>query len=128
MDNGSWNMLREKIPHRFIGNSTRHANTELQDGRTGTIQCSPYQIKLSTHDCAMNAMQVQLNTLASDQTNQTMPKRKHYCWSCGRNYNHGSKICSLKKAGHQDEAYYKKIMGRSEKVYEGRLGAIFNKI
>ena len=42
----------------------------------------------------MNNMQEKLNTLASNQTNQTSPKRKHYCWSCGRNYTHGSKTCS----------------------------------
>ena len=39
----------------------------------------------------MNAIQAKLKTLASAQTSQTRSKRKHYCWSCGSNYTHGSK-------------------------------------
>ena len=38
----------------------------------------------------MNAMQAQLKTLASAQNNQARPKIKFYCWSCGRNFIHGS--------------------------------------
>ena len=39
----------------------------------------------------INSMQAQLKTLTSTPTNQTRSKRKYYCWSCGRNYTHGSK-------------------------------------
>ena len=76
----------------------------------------------------MNDMQSQLKTLASSQTNQARSKIKFYCRSCGRNFIHGSKNCSEKKAGYQEEAYYKKSMGGSEKKYDWRLGAIDNKI
>ena len=74
--------------------------------------------KMSHMTVIMNAMQAQLKTLASDQTNQISSKRKYYCWICGGNYTHGSKTCSSKKAGHQEEAYYKKRLGRSEKGCE----------
>ena len=76
----------------------------------------------------MDAMQDQLKTVASAQTNQARPKRKFYCWSCGSNLTHGRKTCSAKKSGHQEEAYHNKIMGGSEKGCERRLGAIDNKI
>ena len=76
----------------------------------------------------MNAMQVQLKTIASAQTNQSSPKRKHYCWCSGSNYTNRSKTCSSNKAGHQEEAYYKKSMGGSVKGVEWWLGAIVNKI
>ena len=66
----------------------------------------------------MNAIQVQSKTLASAQTKQARPKKKHYFWSCGRNYTHVSKTWSSKKALHQDYAYDKKIMNRSEKGRE----------
>ena len=66
----------------------------------------------------MNAMQEQLKTLASVQTNQVRPKIKYYCWSCGSNFTHGIITCSEKKAGHQEEVYYKKMMGGSEKGRE----------
>ena len=64
--------------------------------------------QLAHMTATMNAMQAQLKTLASAQNNQVRPKRKFYCWSCGSNFTHGSKIFSSKKAGHQEEAYYKK--------------------
>ena len=76
----------------------------------------------------MKAMHAQLKTLASAKTNQASPKRKFYCWSCGSNFTHGSKTWSAKKAGHQEEAYYKKIFGGSEKGCAWRLGAKGNKI
>ena len=63
----------------------------------------------------MNAMQAQLKTLASAETNQVRPKIKFYCCSCGINFTRGSKTCASKKAVHQEEAYYKKRMGVSEK-------------
>ena len=40
---------------------------------------------------AMNAMQAQLKTLASAQTNHTSSKIKHYCCSCGSKCNHWNK-------------------------------------
>ena len=76
----------------------------------------------------MSAIQEQLKTLTSAQTNQVSPKRKFYWWICGSNFNHGSKTCLAKKAGHKEEAYYKKRMGGSDKGCEWRLGAIVNKI
>ena len=57
--------------------------------------------QLAHMNVTINAMQVQLKTIASAQTNQSSPKRNHYFWSCGRNYTHGSKTYSSKKAGNQ---------------------------
>ena len=71
--------------------------------------------QLKQMNVMMNAMQAQLNTLASEQTNQEWPKRNHFCWSCGRNYTHGNKTSSTKKGGHQEEAHHKKRMVGSEK-------------
>ena len=76
----------------------------------------------------MNAMQAQLKTLATAPTNQTRSKRKYYCWSFSINYTHGIKTCSSNKPGHQDQAYYKKRLGRSEKGCKWRLGTEMNKI
>ena len=39
----------------------------------------------------INAMQDKLKTLASEQTNQAKPKRKHYFWSYGINFTPGEK-------------------------------------
>ena len=93
-----------------------------------TIQNSVVMSQLALMTVTMNAMQVQLKTLASAQTNQERPKRKHYCQSCGSNYTHGRKTYLSKKAVHQDDAYYKKRMRGSEKGCELQLGAIVNKI
>ena len=41
-----------------------------------TISNSAEMAQLAQMTVAMNSMQVQLNTLASDKTNQTSPKRK----------------------------------------------------
>ena len=76
----------------------------------------------------MNFMQVQLKTLAPVQTNQARPRINLYYWNCGRNFTHGSKTCSEKKAGNQEESYHKKQMCGSEKGCECELGAIVNKI
>ena len=40
---------------------------------------------------AMNAVQAQLKTLVSAQTNQERLKINFYCWSLGNNFTHGSK-------------------------------------
>ena len=37
--------------------------------------------QLAQMNVTINAMQAQLKTLSSAQTNQARPKRKHYCWS-----------------------------------------------
>ena len=79
---------------------------------------SAVMAQLSQMTVTMNDIQAKLKTLASAQTNQARSKRKHYCWICGGNFTHGSKTCSSNKARHLDEAYYKKRMGGSEKVYE----------
>ena len=60
---------------------------------------------LAQMNVIMNAIQAQLHSLAAEPKNQTSLKRKYYCWSCGRNYTHGSKTCSSNKSGHQDEPY-----------------------
>ena len=44
-----------------------------------------------------NIILEQLKTLASAQTNQARPKRKQYCWICGRKYTHWSKTFSPNK-------------------------------
>ena len=58
-----------------------------------TSSNSEAMAQLSQMNVTMNAIQVQLKTLASAQTNQASPKKKHYYWICGSNYNHGSKTC-----------------------------------
>ena len=74
--------------------------------------------QLAQMNVTMNAMQAQLKTLASAQTNQASPKIKFYCWSCGSNFTHEIKTCSANKAGLQEEVHYKKRMGGNEKGYE----------
>ena len=83
--------------------------------------------QLSHMTVTMKSIQAQLKTLASAQTNQPRSKKKHYFWSCGRNFNHRIRTLSSKKAGHQEEVYYKKRMGGSENGCEWRLMAIVNK-
>ena len=56
----------------------------------------------------MNVIQAQLKTLSLTSTNPTRTKRKFYCWSCGSNFNQGSKTFPDNKTGHKEEAYYKK--------------------
>ena len=84
--------------------------------------------QLAQTNVTMNAMHTQLKTLVSAQNNQSRLKTKFYYWSCRSNFAHGSKTCSAKKSGHQEEAYYKKRTSGSEKGRELRLGAIGNKI
>ena len=79
---------------------------------------SAVMVQLAHMNVIMNAMQAQLQSLASAKNNQARPKRRFYCRSCGRNFTHGSKTCSEKKAGHQEEVYYKIMMGGSEKGCE----------
>ena len=66
----------------------------------------------------MKAMHAQLKTLALAQDNQVRPKRKFYCWGFSINFTHGIKTCSENKAGNQEEVYYKKRIGGSEKGCE----------
>ena len=68
-----------------------------------TSSNSAVMAQLAHITVTMNAIQAQLKTLASAQTNQARPKSKHYCWSCERNYTHGRKICPANKSGHQEE-------------------------
>ena len=63
----------------------------------------------------MNAMQAQLKTLSPATTEPTSTKNNYYCWSCRSNYTHGSISCLDKKAGHNEEIFYKKQLVRSEK-------------
>ena len=79
--------------------------------------------QLAKMTVTVNSMQAQLKMLTSASKNQTSSKRKYYCWSCVSNYTHGSKTCSYKKSGHQDEAYYKKRLDRSKnKCVNGGMG------
>ena len=64
---------------------------------------SAVMVQLAQMNVTMNATKAQINILSSAPTNETRSKRKYYCWSCGSNYTHGSKTCSAKKAGHQEE-------------------------
>ena len=84
--------------------------------------------QLSHMTVAMNAIQAQLNILSTATTNLTRTKIKFYCWIYGRNFTHGSKICSSNKTVHKEEAYYTKRLGGSKKGREWQLGAIVNKI
>ena len=84
--------------------------------------------KLAHMTVTVNPIKAKLKILSSAATNQTRSKRKYYCWSCGRNYTHGSKICSAKKAGHQKESYSNKLLGGIKKGCEWRLGVIINKV
>ena len=95
--------------------------TRLRAGRTGTRQYSPYQLKtrsdgtVGIDDCDNERYAGAAKNTLPRTKNKARPKNKYYCWSCGSNYTHGRKKCSSKKAGHQEEAYYKNIMGGSEK-------------
>ena len=84
--------------------------------------------QLAQMTVTMNAMHAQPKTLASADTNKLMPKRKFYCYIWGRNFTHRIKTWSAKKAGNQEEAYYKKRMSGSEKGCEWCLGAIVKRI
>ena len=61
----------------------------VQSNAVLTIYKSAVMAQLAHMTVTVDAMQVQLNTLASAQTNETRPKRNHYCWSCRINYTHG---------------------------------------
>ena len=93
-----------------------------------TISNSSVTDQLSHMTVTMNDMQAQLKMLSLAYTKKTRSRRKYYCWSCRRSYTHGSKNSSSKKAGHNEEAYYKKRLGRSEKGCKWWLDAITNKI
>ena len=112
------------------GTSTQDYDREglAQANAVFTISKSGVMAQLAHMTVTMNAMQAQLKTLASAKTNQSRSKGNFYCWGCERNLTHGRKTCSSKKAVHQEEAYYNKSMGSSEKECEWRLWAIFNKI
>ena len=56
-----------------------------------TSSNSAVMAQLAHMTMAMNAMQAQLKTLASAQTNHTSSKIKHYCCSCGSKCNHWNK-------------------------------------
>ena len=84
-------------------------------------------VQLSQTNVTMNTTQAQLKTLLATSKNITRTKRKFFCWSCISNFNHGSKICSTKKTGHTEEAFYKKRLGVGEKECKLWLGAITNK-
>ena len=84
-------------------------------------------LQLAQMNVTMNNIQAQLNILSSAPNNQPRSKRNHYFWSCSINYTHGSKTCSANKAGHQEEAYYKKRLVGIEKGCKWWLGEIINK-
>ena len=83
-----------------------------------TISNTALMMQLAHMNVTMNAMQEQLKKLASATTNQKMSKRKYYCCIFGSNYAHGSKNCSAKKSGNQEEACYNKRLGGSKKGRE----------
>ena len=62
---------------------------------------SAVMAQLVQMNVTMNAMQEQLKTLVSAQTNQARSKRKFYRWSCRRNFTHGNKKLLNKKVEHQ---------------------------
>ena len=89
-----------------------------QDNAVVTRSKSVVMAQLSHMTVTMNDMQAQLKSFAYAQTNRARPKRKQYCWICRSNFTHERKTCSSKKAGHQDEVYYNKSLGGSEKGCE----------
>ena len=52
---------------------------------------SAVMAQFSKMTVTMNAIQAQVKTLASVQSNQPRSKRKHYCWICRSNFAHGIK-------------------------------------
>ena len=94
------------------------------------LTCSNTEVmaQLAQTNVTMNAMQAQLKTLSTTSKNPTISKRKYYCWSCGRNFTHGSKTFYSKKTWHKKEAYYKRRLRGCEKGCEWQLRAIMNKI
>ena len=63
----------------------------------------------------LDSMQTQLKTFSSAKTDPTSTNRKYYCWSCGKNYTHGSKTCLAKETCHKEYVQYKKRLGGSKK-------------
>ena len=53
-----------------------------------TVSSLVEMAQLAQMTVTMNTLKEKLKTLASAQTNQSRPKGKHYCWSCGSNYIH----------------------------------------
>ena len=114
------NKVIEDIPKIVQGMLTQGYDLEGLAQDIAVLTSSNYAVmaQLAQLTVIMNAMQSQLKTLASAETNQVRPKRKFYCCSCGINFTHGSKTSSEKKAVHQEEACYNKMMGGSEKGCE----------
>ena len=71
--------------------------------------------KLLQITVTMSAIQAQLKKLSTTSTNPTRTKRKFYCWIYRINFTNGSKTFSSRKVDNKEEAYYKKILGVSEK-------------
>ena len=112
------------------GIQTQRWDLEVRAQSNAVLTSSNSEVmsQLAHISVTMNTMQAQLKALVSKKNKQARTKRKHYSWSCRSNYTHGRKNFSPKKAVHQDESYYNKRIGGSEKGREWRLGVIFNKI
>ena len=77
----------------------KYSPCQLELRGNGTVGTDEFDHE--SHACA-----TEKTRLSTKKTSET--KRKFYCWSCWRNFTHGSKTCSAKKSVHQEEAYYKK--------------------
>ena len=62
-----------------------------QDNAVLTTSNSSVMAQLEHMTVTMNAMQEELKTIASAQTNQARPEINFYCWICASNFTHGSK-------------------------------------
>ena len=81
-----------------------------------TSSKSAVMAQLAQMNVIMNAMPAQIKTFSLTTMNPTSTKSNFYCWSCGRNFTHGSKACLAKKMGHKEDANYKKLVGGSNTV------------
>ena len=109
---------------RHKSNRAGNVNTRLRAGRTDTSQCNPYQLKLrgngtvGIYDCnhEHHTGATENTCLSTKQPSEA--KNKVLLLELQEQFYSREKTWSAKKAGHQEEAYYKKGMGVSEKGCE----------
>ena len=102
-------------------NRAGDAITDLGDGKNVTSQYSPYQTELrgngivGTDDCdyERHAGAIKNTSICTNQPRKI--KKEELLLDLREQFHSREKTCSLKKVGHQDEAYHKKRMGGSEK-------------
>ena len=119
---------------RHINNRAGNVNTRIRAGRTGTSQCSPYQIelcgngKVGTDNCD-HERHVGTNKNTRLRTKQpSKAKKKVLLLELREQFHSREQKLISKESGTSRRSLLQKNMGVSEKEREWRLGAIDNKI